>query len=63
VPVALVAASRARDGGFARTTALLAAAIVTAALAILAPALVWVAAAFVIAATRTSRDVAGETSP
>ena len=55
VPVALAAASRARAGSLPRTAALLAAAIVAAALAILAPVLVWAAAALVLAAVRVSR--------
>ncbi len=55
VPVALAAASRARDESVPRTVALLAAAIVAAALAILQPVLVWVAAALVLAAARVSR--------
>jgi len=54
VPVALVAASRARGAAWRRTALLLAAAIVTAALAIVAPVVVWVAAALVLGAARAS---------
>ncbi len=60
VPVAIAAASRARDDRFARTAALLGAAIVTAALAILTPAFVWISVALVLAAARASRPAARE---
>ena len=63
VPVALAAASRARGAAWRRTTLLLGAAIVTAALAIVAPVLVWLAAALVLAAARASRNAAEGTHP
>ena len=63
VPVALAAASRARGAAWRRTALLLALAIVTAALAIVAPVAVWVPAGLVLAAARASRPAAGETHP
>jgi hypothetical protein len=63
VPVALTAASRARDAAWRRTALLLALAIVTAALAIVAPVVVWVAAALVMGAARASRTVVADTHP
>ncbi|MFH1474831.1 MAG: glycosyltransferase family 87 protein [Chloroflexota bacterium] len=63
VPVALVAASRAGGEARRRTALLLAASIITAALAILAPAFVWVAAAFVLVAARASGPPRGGKHP
>ena len=54
VPVALAAASRARDAAWRRTALLLAMAIVTAALAIVAPVVVWVAVGLVLVAAHAS---------
>ena len=55
VPVALAAGSRARGEAWLRTALLLGAAIISAALAIVMPVLVWVAALVVVAATHASR--------
>ena len=60
LPVALAAASRAHGAAWRPSALLLGAAIVTAALAILAPVLVWVAALLVLAAVRASRNVVGQ---
>jgi hypothetical protein len=63
LPVALAAAARPRGEARRRTILLLGAAIVTAALAILAPVLVWGAAALVMAAARASRTAAAGMHP
>jgi len=55
LPVAFAAASRASGEAWLRTALLVGAAIITAALAILAPVLVWAAALLVLAAARASR--------
>jgi hypothetical protein len=60
LPVALAVASRARGEAWRRTALLLAASIITAALAILAPVLVWVGALLVLAAASASRNVVRE---
>jgi hypothetical protein len=63
LPVALAAASRARDDRFHLTRALLAAALVVAALAILAPVVVWAAAVLVLVAVRASRTTTAARQP
>ncbi len=63
LPVALAVASRARGEAWRRTALLLAASIITAALAILAPVLVWVGALLVLAAASASRTAAGGKHP
>jgi uncharacterized membrane protein YhaH (DUF805 family) len=63
VPVAIATASRARGHVFPRTAALLVAAIVVAALAIIAPVLVWVSVALVLVAVRASQNALGDNNP